>query len=258
MKRGVRGALQALGAFSILPVGSAANEAPGGSALAWLPAIGVLVGAVAGVSGVAVAHIAGIVAGSWVLIALAWLLTGGIHLDGFLDGCDGLFAAVAPERRREIMRDPRHGSFALIGMALLAGAWWIAASRLLESAHTVGTGGGIVRAVVLCALACGAARLAALAAAAAYRYVQDGAYARALAKRPAFRSIAVWFVLFEALAATRGLFVAFVPAVTIIAALFLGRWCASRLGGALNGDVYGFIIAVFEPLGLFAAALLAR
>jgi cobalamin synthase len=43
-------------------------------------------------------------------------LTGAIHLDGFLDGCDAFFASVPPERRLEILKDPRHGTFAVVGM----------------------------------------------------------------------------------------------------------------------------------------------
>ncbi|MBE0697300.1 MAG: adenosylcobinamide-GDP ribazoletransferase, partial [Anaerolineaceae bacterium] len=45
-------------------------------------------------------------------------LTGGLHLDGLADCCDGLLAAVTPERRLEIMRDPRLGTFGGAGLIL--------------------------------------------------------------------------------------------------------------------------------------------
>lgn len=45
-----------------------------------------------------------------------WLiLTGALHLDGFLDACDGLFGGQTPAARLEIMRDERVGAFALAG-----------------------------------------------------------------------------------------------------------------------------------------------
>src|SRR6476619_3043750 len=45
-----------------------------------------------------------------VIILSAWLLlTRALHFDGFLDMCDGLFGGFTPQRRLEIMRDPRIG-----------------------------------------------------------------------------------------------------------------------------------------------------
>jgi len=45
--------------------------------------------------------------------------TGALHLDGFLDACDGLFGGHTPEKRLEIMRDERVGAFGLAGGVLL-------------------------------------------------------------------------------------------------------------------------------------------
>lgn len=54
------------------------------------------------------------------LILAAWImLTGALHLDGFLDACDGLLGGFTPERRLEIMRDERVGAYALAGGMLL-------------------------------------------------------------------------------------------------------------------------------------------
>jgi adenosylcobinamide-GDP ribazoletransferase len=54
------------------------------------------------------------------ILALA-LLTGGFHLDGLADTCDGVFSARRRERMLEIMRDSRlgtHGGLALIFVLL--------------------------------------------------------------------------------------------------------------------------------------------
>ena len=60
---------------------------------------------------------------SWVVAILAvglWVwLTGGLHLDGFADCCDGLIASVSAERRLAIMKDPTVGTFAALGLILL-------------------------------------------------------------------------------------------------------------------------------------------
>lgn len=54
------------------------------------------------------------------LLILQLVLTGGIHLDGFMDSMDGLLSARPPERMLEIMKDSRVGAFgAITAIALL-------------------------------------------------------------------------------------------------------------------------------------------
>lgn len=47
------------------------------------------------------------------------VVSGGIHLDGFMDMCDGLFASRGRERALEIMKDSHVGSFAVLGVIML-------------------------------------------------------------------------------------------------------------------------------------------
>ncbi len=54
------------------------------------------------------------------LILVTWVaVTRGLHLDGFMDSCDGLFGGHTPEARLTIMRDSRIGAFGFAGGALL-------------------------------------------------------------------------------------------------------------------------------------------
>lgn len=53
------------------------------------------------------------------LAACPYVLTGFLHLDGFMDVTDAVRSCRGPERRREILKDPHVGSFAVIGVALL-------------------------------------------------------------------------------------------------------------------------------------------
>ena len=48
------------------------------------------------------------------IVALPIFMTGGIHFDGLLDACDGLFSGRSRERMLEIMRDSRVGSMGVI------------------------------------------------------------------------------------------------------------------------------------------------
>lgn len=42
------------------------------------------------------------------------LISGGIHMDGFVDSCDGINSYLEPEKRLEILKDVHVGAFALI------------------------------------------------------------------------------------------------------------------------------------------------
>ena len=52
------------------------------------------------------------------------LLTGGIHLDGFMDTVDALKSHAAPEKKRAILKDPHAGAFASIGLGAYLLAWF--------------------------------------------------------------------------------------------------------------------------------------
>jgi len=109
--------------FSILPVRHA-DDPPGDGAIAFLPLVGLVVGALAGFG----AYGAWLITHSGFAAAMvAWVLSiglsGAIHVDGFLDCCDGLFATAPPQRRLEIMRDPHHGTYAIVGMAIVSVLW---------------------------------------------------------------------------------------------------------------------------------------
>jgi adenosylcobinamide-GDP ribazoletransferase len=56
---------------------------------------------------------------SALLLGMWVLMSGALHLDGFLDACDGLLGGFEPEQRLRIMRDERVGAYALAGGVLL-------------------------------------------------------------------------------------------------------------------------------------------
>ncbi len=69
---------------------------------------------------------------------LAWvLLTGGLHLDGLADCCDGLLGAAPAEKRLEILKDPRSGAFGVIGLILGIGLKGIALFVVLQNGGVV-------------------------------------------------------------------------------------------------------------------------
>ena len=82
---------------------------------AWFPLVGLLIGLLLlGVERGA-REVFPVELTAALLTALLIILTRGLHLDGFMDVCDGVFGGYTPERRREIMRDSHVGAFAVAG-----------------------------------------------------------------------------------------------------------------------------------------------
>lgn len=63
---------------------------------------------------------------AFILLGLYIGLSGGLHLDGLADVCDGLFSNQSLEKKFEIMKDSRVGTFGVIGLALYFLGMWVA------------------------------------------------------------------------------------------------------------------------------------
>ena len=110
-------------AFSFLTILPAAlREAPQpgdmGRSAVWFPWIGLLIGGLVGLVKFSADLIFPPIISAGLSVAFWAFLTGGLHLDGLADCCDGMLNASSPERRLEIMRDPRLGSFGGTGLIL--------------------------------------------------------------------------------------------------------------------------------------------
>ena len=100
--------------LTIVPAGHT-GERPPGYAFAWFPLVGLVIGLLLyGAALVSPPPLAG-----YGVLLLWVIVTGGLHLDGYGDACDGLLATTTPQRRLEIMKDPRTGAWAVIGLVLL-------------------------------------------------------------------------------------------------------------------------------------------
>jgi len=109
----------ALSTFSRLPVGKPAWDKDGMAyVLCAFPLIGIVLGAAAALWMLACAALnLGAIAFAAGVVVLNLLITGGIHLDGFADVSDALASCAPPEEKRKIMKDPRAGAFAVIGVS---------------------------------------------------------------------------------------------------------------------------------------------
>lgn len=63
-------------------------------------------------------------------------VTGGIHLDGFCDTVDALASHAPPKRKREILKDPHNGAFAVIGVVSYLIFYFSLSAELIITAAT--------------------------------------------------------------------------------------------------------------------------
>jgi adenosylcobinamide-GDP ribazoletransferase len=86
--------------------------------IAWFSLVGVPVGAVVGGVAVALRNLVTPTFAAVIAVAAGAMVTGAFHEDGFADTCDA-FGGYTSERRREIMRDSRVGTFGALGLLVL-------------------------------------------------------------------------------------------------------------------------------------------
>jgi len=107
----------ALQFLTILPlrIKSEPKKEDFGKSLLYFPLVGLLIGLLLSLTAVIFFFLPNIVAAALVLI-VSVVITGGIHLDGFSDTCDGFYGRNPKERILEIMRDSRIGVMGVIGI----------------------------------------------------------------------------------------------------------------------------------------------
>ncbi len=110
-------------------------------ALCFFPLVGAALGAaVSGYCRLAVRLSLGPVAFACLGTAIPLIVTGGIHMDGFLDTVDALSSCQARERKLEILKDPHVGAFGVIGCGVYLLLYAAVFSELGPGAFPKGAG----------------------------------------------------------------------------------------------------------------------
>ena len=176
------------------------------------------------------------------LAVLPWLMSGFIHLDGYMDVCDAVLSRRDPDARRRILKDPHCGAFGVIALVLLALGQW----SLLASAAELSWMPLLLLPV--------ASRACAALAVLHLRAMEGSQYAAAVKKTPA---VTVFLVLTLAAAMVLPLWAAHSVAPAVCAAVYwLCAWHGFRQLGGMNGDISGFSLTLGELAGVAAMCLL--
>lgn len=247
------GALRAaVGFLTRIPAGSAPIAGPAlDRAGAWFPLVGALVGGI----GLAVWWAADTLAGSLVAAVAAVLatviVTGALHEDGLADTADGLWGGATRERRLEIMRDSRlgtYGALALAGDLLLRVA-------LLASAGAGSSGFADVARILLAGHVAG--RAAPLVLVAWLPPARTDGQGLRLGRLGVVDSVAAALSVLLVAVLVAGRWAPVVLAAALVPVLGLRRAARRRVGG-VTGDVLGAGVALTNLAVAFAVAALAQ
>lgn len=204
-------------------------------------------------------------AGSWWLIALIplndllrgaalflapLLITGGIHLDGYLDVYDALASHGSVADRVRILHDPAVGAFAVIHLAIYAVASVALCATLVPTVPALGCLGAVFvlsRALVACSLA-------------TRPVIEGSSLARRFAEEADRRGLR-WFsaILVILCGGVQVMSATWLGGICFAAALLACAWClsvAQRRFGGLSGDLCGWMLVKVEFWSLAAFVLL--
>lgn len=209
---------------------------------AWFPLVGVLIGLLLlGVERGA-REVFPVELTAALLTALLIILTRGLHLDGFMDVCDGVFGGYTPERRREIMRDSRVGAFAVAGAGGLLLLKYAALVSLLSL-----DGPGKVGMLLLFPML---SRWTMTLLLAAFPYARRQGLGSPFHQGKARLATAAAGLMAAAGALALGGYGGLALLLGLSALAWLLGWLLSRLLGGLTGDCYGAANEAAEVVGL--------
>lgn len=172
------------------------------------------------------------------VVLILWVvLTRAIHLDGFLDTCDGLFGGFTPEKRLVIMRDSRVGAFALVGGVVLL----ISMFSAIESTNSM-----------LCSLLLAPVfgRWALSFAVIAFPYARSEGMGRVIKDNSCWSQLSLASLTTLVIAWFVGGWIGLIVFGLVIIICFLWLRYVLRLIPGLTGDIYGATCVVIEVLVL--------
>ncbi len=113
--------------LTIIPIDGKDKIKPGnsGSVVCWFPVVGFCIGAVASLACLLFHSLFPPIVADALVILVSIAITGAMHLDGLADTCDGVWGGWNRERRLEIMKDSRIGSFGAIGLICVIGLKYV-------------------------------------------------------------------------------------------------------------------------------------
>ena len=177
------------------------------------------------------------------LLILPLLLTGGLHADGFMDTADGVFSGRERERKLEIMKDSRVGSFGVVAFVLLM---FLQFALLLDMSPPLLVPVFFVMPII--------GRMAMVLAVSCFPYARADGMGKTFADMADRGTVAIAAVTTSVLVIPIGLLATLALVLGVVFTLLFCRWITAILGG-VTGDVYGAATVLTETIVLAVFSL---
>ncbi|MBE5958624.1 MAG: adenosylcobinamide-GDP ribazoletransferase [Lachnospiraceae bacterium] len=220
--------------------------------LIFFPWIGAVIGGmICGWRALALYFNVGSVAYSLIGFAIPLLVTGGFHVDGFMDTSDALKSYKSKEEKLKILSDPHIGAFAVISFSILSAIYIAAFSEI--------SGRGVF------AFACSFAVARSLSAIAVLTFpnAKENGMLHTFSKTGAKAGKVVLtllilqlIVLFGVMALIDGIYGIGLIAAALISTLFYRRKMIKEFGG-ITGDTAGYFVCATETFMAVVAAIIS-
>jgi len=171
-------------------------------------------------------------------------VTGGIHLDGFCDTVDALASHAEPERKREILKDPHTGAFAIIFALVYLLVYFALCTEAPREVQTIWIL-GIVHIMVRTTVGLGVLHFPANS--------RQGLFYTTGGSSDKKKATIVLYCIFALCAAGLTLMDGFIgiviTMVTIICAMYIYFMSKNQFGG-MSGDISGYWLQISELAAL--------
>lgn len=210
-----------------------------------MPLVGLLIGGLLGLIDLGLGWLGvGPLLASTVAVVLLLGISGALHADGLMDTCDAVFGHASPERRLEIMRDPRTGAFGVAGLVSVI-ALKIAALASLPPPTRLG----------LIVLAPCLGRWSIVLVTVLFPYGRPSGLGAPLKAAASGRVLALASIVPVVACVVVGPLGVAAGVLTVATAVGMGSWLMTLLPG-LTGDCYGATCEVVETVVWLSGAVL--
>jgi len=241
--------LAALRFLTIIPLPGRREVSPEavGRSIVYFPLVGVIIGLIlVGLNWLLGWLLPPALVSVLLVVSLA-ALSGALHLDGFIDTCDGMAGGKTAEERWRVMQDSRAGSFGIIGVCLLLLVKYVSLNAVPD--------GWLMPTLVLMPVV---SRWAMVYAVFAYPYAKPSGLGTVFKQGASWLRFTIATVITLAVAAILAQLTGFIIMIAIwVIVVVMAAYLKGRLGG-LTGDTYGAINEVAEVCLLILVCLLAH
>ncbi|MBC8429657.1 MAG: adenosylcobinamide-GDP ribazoletransferase [Dehalococcoidia bacterium] len=181
------------------------------------------------------------------LVVSLVVISGALHLDGFVDTCDGIGGHKTVEERWRVMQDSRAGGFGIIGVCCLLLVKYVSMSGVPDS--------WLMQTLVLMPVV---SRWAMVYAVFAYSYAKPSGLGKVFKQGASWQRFVIATFITLAVAVILAQLTGFVIMLAIwVIVIAMAAYLKGKFGG-LTGDTYGAINEVAEVCVLILVCLLAH